>query len=255
MQVKPTLEAIPDLPSAARRGFMKAAAGAVGILGVAGRFGVAPITPAAAESSAPADYKIFEVESVKLQSGTIFPNAKLAYKTYGELAPDKSNVIVFPSAYSGTHKDIEWQIAADKVLDPGRYFIIIVNMLSSEVSSSPGNAAPPFDRGHFPNVTLTDNVRMQYRLVTEVFGIKRSRSTMVGRRAGSTPTTGAHCFRIWSSGSVSSAARRGHQQTISCSSQGSKQRSRPIACGKTIGSLPHRCVAFRPSHGCMRGGC
>jgi hypothetical protein len=67
MEVKPTLEVIPDLPSAARRGFMKAAAGAVGILGVAaGRIGVAPITPAAAESSAPADYKIFELESVKL---------------------------------------------------------------------------------------------------------------------------------------------------------------------------------------------
>ncbi len=174
MKVSPTLGVTPDLPSSARRTFMKAAAGAVGVLGGAtGRLNVAPIIPAAAQSSTPIDYEVFDLGSVQLQSGTVFPNAKLAYKTYGALAPDKSNVIVMPSYYSGTHKDVEWLIAADKILDPSRYFVISVNMFGSGLSSSPSNSVPPIDRGRYPKVTLTDNVRMQHRLVTEVFGVNK----------------------------------------------------------------------------------
>ena len=84
MKVSSTLGVTPDLPSSARRTFMKAAAGAVGVLGgAAGRFDFDPITPAAAQSSAPIDYQVFDLGSVQLQSGIIFPNARLAYKTYG----------------------------------------------------------------------------------------------------------------------------------------------------------------------------
>ncbi len=73
---------------------MKAAAGAVGVLGGAsGKVNVVSITPAAAQSSAPIDYQVFDLGSVQVQSGIVFPNAKLAYKTYGVLAPDKSNII------------------------------------------------------------------------------------------------------------------------------------------------------------------
>jgi homoserine O-acetyltransferase/O-succinyltransferase len=46
-------------------------------------------------------------------------------------------------------------------------------MLGSGLSSSPSNAVPPFDGKRYPKVTLTDNVRMQHRLVTEVFGIQK----------------------------------------------------------------------------------
>jgi homoserine O-acetyltransferase/O-succinyltransferase len=170
MKLMPT----PDPASSARRNFMKIAAGAAGVLnGAAGRFNVGPITPAAAQSSPEVDYQVFDLGSVKLQSGVVFPNAKIAYKTYGALASDKSNVIIYPSYYSGTHKDMEWLIAPDKILDPSRYFVIIVNMFGSGVSSSPSNSTPPIDRGRYPNVTLADNVRMQHRLVTEVFGINK----------------------------------------------------------------------------------
>jgi IS66 C-terminal element len=130
MQAPATLEAIPDLESAARRNFMKAAAGAIGALSAAAGIRISP-----ARSAPSADYQIFDLASVPLQSGIVFPNAKLAYKTFGELAPDKSNVVVVPSAHSCTHEDIEWQISA-KVLDPSRYFIIMVNMFGSGVSSS-----------------------------------------------------------------------------------------------------------------------
>src|SRR5690242_6992489 len=105
----PTLELAPGLRSSTRRGFITVAAGSVGVLGgAAGKFSFASITPAAAQASSSTDYQVFDLGSVTLQSGTVFPNAQLAYENYGVLAPDKSNVIVQPSYYSGTHKDVEW---------------------------------------------------------------------------------------------------------------------------------------------------
>jgi hypothetical protein len=185
---------------------------------------------------------VFDLGSVQLQSSIVFPDAKLAYKTYGALASDKSNVIVMPSYYSGTHKDVEWLIAEDKILDPSRYFVISVNMFGSGLSSSPSNSIPPIDRGRYPNVTLTDNVRMQHRLVTEVFGVDKIALVFGFSRARSKPTTGAHFSPTWSSGSVSYAAQPAHRRTISFSSRGSRRRLRPIAYGKTIGSRRPRCV-------------
>ncbi len=164
-------------PVADRRCFMKIAAmaGTIGTFGGVGRgksrFG--PITPAKAETEKPIDYKVFDMESVRLQSGIVFPKAKLAYKTYGQLAADKSNVIVCPSAYAGTHQDVDWLTSTGKVLDSSRYFIVAMNMFGNGLSSSPSNAVPPFDGNRYPKITLTDNVRMQYRLVTEVFGIQK----------------------------------------------------------------------------------
>jgi homoserine O-acetyltransferase len=120
-----------------------------------------------------ADYKIFDVGDLALQSGILFRRAKLAYKTYGTLAPDKSNAILYPTSYSAQHYDTEWLIAPDRVLDPSRWFVIIPNMFGNGLSSSPSNSVAPFERDRYPRVTICDNVRAQHRLVTELFGIER----------------------------------------------------------------------------------
>jgi homoserine O-acetyltransferase len=46
-----------------------------------------------------ADYEIFELGKVALQCGLTLPQAKLAYKTYGELNAARDNVIVMPTFY------------------------------------------------------------------------------------------------------------------------------------------------------------
>lgn len=119
------------------------------------------------------DYKIFELGNCVLQSGATLRDAKLAYKTYGNLNADKSNVIVYPTWYSGQHYDNEWLIGEGMALDPEKYFIIVPNMLGNGLSSSPSNTPPPYDRARFPNVTFYDNVKLQHRLVTENFGIEK----------------------------------------------------------------------------------
>jgi homoserine O-acetyltransferase len=119
------------------------------------------------------DYQIFEAGDVMLQSGLTYRGARLAYKTHGSLNASRSNVIVYPTSYGAQHTDLEWLIAPGKPLDPAKYFIIIVNKFGNGLSSSPSNTPPPFDRNRYPHFTMTDNVRVQQRLLAEVFGIER----------------------------------------------------------------------------------
>ncbi|CAB3810521.1 alpha/beta fold hydrolase [Paraburkholderia fynbosensis] len=119
------------------------------------------------------DYNIFSLGDIVLQSGMRIPDAKVAYKTYGTLNAAKDNVIVYPTWYSGQHYENEWLIGEDKALDPTRYFIIVPNMFCNGLSSSPSNTPAPYGKARFPNVTAYDNVRMQWRLVTELFGIEK----------------------------------------------------------------------------------
>lgn len=119
------------------------------------------------------DYEIFDLGDFKLQRGATLRDAKLAYKTYGTLNADKSNVIVYPTWYSGQHYDNEWLIGEGMALDPQNYFIIIPNMLGNGLSTSPSNNSQPYNKSRFPNVTFYDNVHAQHKLVTEKFGIEK----------------------------------------------------------------------------------
>jgi homoserine O-acetyltransferase len=118
------------------------------------------------------DYEIFDLGDVTLQHGATLRDAKLAYKTFGQLNADKSNAIVYPTWYSGRHWDNEWLIGDGMALDPAKYFIIVPNMLGNGLSTSPSNCPPPYNQARFPNVTFYDQVQQQHRLVTEKFGIE-----------------------------------------------------------------------------------
>ncbi|KAF1066379.1 alpha/beta fold hydrolase [Variovorax sp.] len=139
------------------------------------------------------DHQIFELGDVVLQRGATLRGAKLAYKTYGTLNADKSNVVVYPTWYSGQHHDNEWLIGEGMALDPAKYFIIVPNMLGNGLSSSPSNTPPPYDLARFPHVTLYDNVTLQHRLVTEQFGIERI-ALVVGWSMGAQQTNQWGCL-------------------------------------------------------------
>ncbi|MBU3064538.1 alpha/beta fold hydrolase [Nocardia sp. NEAU-G5] len=117
-------------------------------------------------------HEIFELGDFAI-GGTTLPDARLAFRTYGELNADKSNAILFPTWFAGTHEANEWLIGAGKALDTARYFVIVPSLFGNALSSSPSNTPPPYDRARFPHATMLDNVRAQHRLVTERFGISR----------------------------------------------------------------------------------
>ena len=118
------------------------------------------------------DHEVFELGDLVLQRGMTLRGARLAYTTYGTLAADRRNAVLYPTWYSGRHWENEWLIGPGMALDPARWFIIIPNMLGNGLSSSPSNTPPPHDRARFPEVTVQDNVEAQHRLVTQRFGIE-----------------------------------------------------------------------------------
>ncbi|KIZ38957.1 alpha/beta fold hydrolase, partial [Rhodopseudomonas palustris] len=117
------------------------------------------------------DYELFDAGDVTLQSGRVFAEMQLAYKTYGRLNAAKDNVILYPTSFGAQHSDIEWLIGP--VLDPERYFIVIPNLFGNGLSSSPSNAPQAFKDGAFPAISYYDAVDVQHRLITEHFGVSR----------------------------------------------------------------------------------
>src|SRR5690242_4555556 len=114
---------------------------------------------------------VFECGTIALQRGGILRGARIVYKTFGTLSPRRDNVIVYPTSYSAQHTDIEWLVGPGRALDPERYFIVIPNMFTNGLSSSPSNAAD------FPmapdGVTTYDNVLQQRILLNDLFGVER----------------------------------------------------------------------------------
>jgi homoserine O-acetyltransferase/O-succinyltransferase len=110
----------------------------------------------------------FEAGELSLQSGALLRDARLSWKAHGTLSAARDNVVVYPTSYGAQHPDLEWLIGPDGVLDPTRWFIVIIDMFGNGLSSSPSNTAD------YPTlVTVLDNVQAQRRLLLETFGIER----------------------------------------------------------------------------------
>jgi len=120
-----------------------------------------------------ADYQLFALGDFLLESGMLLRDAKLVYKTHGQLNARKDNAILLCSWYTGTHAGYEFLIQPERCFDPSKYFVICANLFANGLSSSPGNTPKPFAGSHFPTVTIRDNVRAQHRLVTKQFGVEK----------------------------------------------------------------------------------
>ena len=110
---------------------------------------------------------IWSADHVRLQRGGTLKQARIVWKTYGTLSPKRDNVILYPTSYGAHHTDIEWLVDVRHCLDPSRYFIVIPNMMTNGLSSSPSNTLD------FPEVTTFDNVMLQRQMLVELFGIDR----------------------------------------------------------------------------------
>tara|TARA_Y100001970_G_scaffold286456_1_gene408684 strand:+ start:358 stop:1371 length:1014 start_codon:yes stop_codon:yes gene_type:complete len=114
----------------------------------------------------------FDLGDVKLQSGEILLSAKLAYKTYGSLNSDKTNVIVLPTFYTGTHYRNEGFFGTKRAINPEKHFIISINLFGNGLSTSPSNSIKQ-KGSKFPTITLFDNVACQHKLITQHLNINK----------------------------------------------------------------------------------
>jgi homoserine O-acetyltransferase len=125
-----------------------------------------------ASEAARVDAEYFELGDFELQSGEVLHGARLAYRALGKLHAARENAVLFPTYYTGTHRDNERLVQQGRALDPADWFVVIPNLFGNGVSSSPSNH-PTQPGASFPRVTLFDNVRAQQRLLSERFGIER----------------------------------------------------------------------------------
>jgi homoserine O-acetyltransferase/O-succinyltransferase len=99
-------------------------------------------------------------------SGALMSDTLLSWKAHGTLSAARDNVILYPTSFAARHPDLEWLIGPDGILDPERYFIVILDQFGNGLSSSPSNTPD------YPTlVTIRDNVMVQRQALTELFGI------------------------------------------------------------------------------------
>lgn len=136
-----------------------------------------PSSGSAQEQSHP-PHRAFELGNLPLESGEVLRDARILYVTLGELKDDGSNAVLLPSYFLGNHHGYDFLIGPDRALDPAEFFVIVAEMFGSGGSSSPSNASPPQSQGDFPRVSIRDNVRAMYRLVTEGLGVQHLAAVM-----------------------------------------------------------------------------
>ena len=120
---------------------------------------------------AQSEQKYAEIGNLKLLDGEVINNCAVGYRTFGKINEDSSNAIIFPTWFEGTTEGIAILIQKYKFIDTTKYFIIAIDALGNGVSSSPSNYDSTMN-GLFPQITIRDMVKSQYKLLTEVFNLK-----------------------------------------------------------------------------------
>jgi len=133
--------------------------------------------PAAAPDAAD-DAQAFGIKDFRLRSGVVMPVVDIAYRTLGQLAPDRNNAVLVThgntsgpqmidpggSTGEGSWKDL---VGPGKAIDTDRYFVICPNMLGSSYGSTNAASIDPMTGkaygSRFPDITVGDNRRQPAR--------------------------------------------------------------------------------------------
>jgi homoserine O-acetyltransferase len=118
------------------------------------------------------ELKFAELGDFRLSSGEVIHECRIGYRTFGKLNAGKSNAVLFPTWFTGTTENLVGLIAPGKLVDPDKYFVILVDALGDGVSSSPSNSKRQ-PRMSFPAFTILDMVNSQHELVEQVLHIPR----------------------------------------------------------------------------------
>lgn len=132
--------------------------------------------------------KSFALRGFRLRSGTVMPEARIAYETYGTLAPNGRNVVLITHGYTSPHHAAGrnpangnqpgwWDglIGRGKAIDTDKLFVVSSNMLGSSYGSSNGASINPVTGKaygpDFPAITVRDIVAAQKALLDQL-GVK-----------------------------------------------------------------------------------
>ena len=124
--------------------------------------------------TANAEQRYATIDELHLSSGEVLHGCNVGYRINGKLNDDSSNIIVFPTWFTGTSATLEQGglIGPGNLADTNRYYVIAFDALGNGVSCSPSNT------DEFPTITTEDMVRSQHMVLTEHLGIDHVHAVM-----------------------------------------------------------------------------
>ncbi len=159
-----------------------------------------PATGAWREGDPVGRRRFADVGDLPLQLGGVLPQVRLAYETWGTLAPDGSNAVLVEHALTGDshvtgdagegHPTPGWWpelVGPGKALDTERFFVVAANVLGGcQGSTGPASRRPGSSRpwgSAFPRITVGDQVAAEARLA-DALGIGRFAAVLGGSMGG-----------------------------------------------------------------------
>lgn len=135
--------------------------------------------------------KYLKIEApFELENGGTLPELAVAYTAYGQLSPEKDNVVWIAHALTANADAAEWWpglVGHGRLFDPDKYYIVCANMLGSSYgSTNPRSINPATSRPYgrdFPLITIRDMVRA-HQLLRAHLGIERIRLAIGGSMGG-----------------------------------------------------------------------
>jgi homoserine O-acetyltransferase len=148
--------------------------------------GAPPVTGAWREGDHPGRRRFADVGPLRLEAGGALPAVRVAYETWGRLAPRRDNAVLVEHALTGDshvagdaglgHPTAGWWnglIGPGLALDTERWFVVASNVLGGcQGTTGPASAGPdgrPWG-SRFPYITVRDQVTVEAHLA-ECLGI------------------------------------------------------------------------------------
>lgn len=158
-----------------------------------------PATGAWREGDPVGHRRFVDVGDVVLESGAVLPQARLAYETWGTLAPGRDNAVLVCHALTGDshvagpagpgHPTGGWWeglVGPGLALDTDRYFVVAPNVLGgcqgSTGPSSPASDGRPWG-SRFPAITVRDQVTAE-TVLADALGISAWALVLGGSMGG-----------------------------------------------------------------------
>ena len=131
-----------------------------------------------AQTSAPdGAQQMAQLGECHLDSGETIQNCQVGYRTFGKLNAARDNAVLFPTWYMGVSQQLIPNFGPGQLVDTTRFFGVALDALGDGVSSSPSNS--PHQHGtKFPQITVQDMVRAEYRVATEVLHLPHVHAVM-----------------------------------------------------------------------------
>src|SRR5271155_5698675 len=120
----------------------------------------------------------FVIDNFKTESGTVLPQARVVYGTYGQLNAAGDNAVLLPSHYMAEMHGYGFLIGPGKALDPTKLLLITSELFGNGRSSSPSNTPEPYHGPRFPITTIRDNVNAVHQMLTEQLHVKHLRAVI-----------------------------------------------------------------------------